>query len=88
MLGEGSALRGPGQRDTDLRNGSQLRYLRMLKELRTNPQMGTDGHKAGPKAEPSHIPLHKGARKGERVLKLPPSMNIVQRAGRSRRKGS
>ena len=57
-----SALRGPCQRDTDLHNGSQLRYLRMLKELRTNSQVGTGSHKAWLKAEPSHAPLHKGAR--------------------------
>ena len=53
LRGMCSALRGPGQRDTDLRNGSQFGYLRMLKELRTNPQVGTDSHKAWPKAEPS-----------------------------------
>ena len=62
LLGEGSALRGPGQRDTDLHGCTQLRYLRMLKELRANSQVGTDSHKAWPKAEPSHVPLHKGAR--------------------------
>ena len=27
-----------------------------------------DSHKARPKAEPSHVPLHEGARKGERTL--------------------
>ena len=88
LLGEGGALRGPSQRDTDLHDGAQLRYLRMLKELRANSQVCTDSHKAWPKAEPSHVPLHEGARKGERALELPRSMNIVQRAGRSRRKGS
>ena len=50
LLGEGSALRGPGQRDTDLHDSTQLRHLRMLKELRAD-QVGTDSdsHKARPK---------------------------------------
>ena len=77
LLGKGSALRGP----------AQLRYLRMLEELRANSQVGTNSHKAWPIAEPSHVPLHKGA-KGEGVLKLPPSINVVQRTGHSSRKGS
>ena len=42
----------------------------------------------GPKAKSSHVPVHKGARKGERVRKLPPSMKVLQRAGHSRKKDS
>ena len=34
LLREGGALRGPSQWDTDLHDGTELRYLRMLKELR------------------------------------------------------
>ena len=55
----------------------------MLKELRTDSKLSTDSQEAWPKAGPSHVPLHKWARRGERVLKLP-SMDIVQGAGRSR----
>ena len=79
LLREGGALRGSSQRDTDLHDGTQLRYLRMLKELRANAQVSTDSQKARPKAKSSHVPLHERARKGERVRKLPPRMNILQR---------
>ena len=50
-LREGGTLRGSSQRNTDLHDGTQLRYLRMLKELWANAQVCTDSHKARPKAE-------------------------------------
>ena len=61
---------GPSQRHTDLHNGTQLWDLRMLKELWANTQVCTDSHKAGPKAETSHVPIHKGSRESERIHEL------------------
>ena len=57
LLGKGSALRGPGQRDAELHDGAQFRNLRMLKELRADSKLSTDSYEAWPKAEPSHVPL-------------------------------
>ena len=84
LLGEGSALRGPGQWE----HGLDAAQVSAYTQLGATLQVRTDSHKARPKAEPRHVPLHKEVQKGERALKLPPSMKIVQRTGRSRRKGS
>ena len=80
LLGKGSAFRSPG-----LTRRGLFRNLRMLKELRADSKLSTDSHEAWPKAEPSHVPLNEGARRGERGLTLPPSMDIVQGPGRSLR---
>ena len=79
----GQCPSGPGQRDTGLHDSTQLRHLRVLKELWTNLQVGTNSSKVRPKAEPRHVPLHKGARKGAGTQTL----KIVQRLGRSLRQG-
>ena len=57
----------------------------MLEELRTDATVSTDRPKTRPKAQPGHVPLDEGARWAERVLEFPASMNIVNRAGLSRR---
>ena len=63
-----------------MNEGPQLGDLGMLEKMWTDPQVCAHHHEARAKAELSHVPVDKGARRSERIRKLLTSMQVAGRA--------